>query len=57
MTLIAEFGTYGWSVIDINGGRWWPYDDAQAEILSSSEPASVAIKMCNATPMRGRWHN
>ena len=45
----------GWSVADPAGGRWWPSEDAQAEIAAAPSPADAAVVMCDTDPMRGEW--
>lgn len=56
-TLYAEQNIYGWSVIDPEGGRWWPHEEAQSEITASEDPATTAIEVCMTQVMRGDWHN
>jgi hypothetical protein len=53
--LTAENSTYGWSVIDADGGRWWPSDEAQALIDAAADPAAEAVRMCEEQPTLGRW--
>ena len=38
------------TVIDSDGGRWWPTNDATDEIDSAQDPAAVAVAMCAAAP-------
>lgn len=51
----ARETVYGWSVVDVNGGIWWPSDEAHKEIVQSPDPAAKAIQVCRAQPMRGTW--
>jgi len=54
--LTAEFDSRdGWRVIDSAGGIWWPSEEAAAEIEESSDPAALAVSICDARPMRGTW--
>lgn len=43
------------TVIDAEGGRWFPSEEAQAEIESSANPEAAAIRICAEEPMRGTW--
>ncbi len=52
---IAEQLTGGWSVVDEEGGRWWPDEEAAAQIDASSNPESEALRICEEEPMRGTW--
>ncbi len=54
-TLSAVENHYGWSVVDSNGGRWWPSESAEVEIDDSDDPAAAAVAMCWTEPMRGEW--
>jgi len=56
-TLTAEKSDNGWNVNDSDGGSWWPNDNAQTEIATSSSPAEAAVAMCDSQPMRGDWHS
>ena len=47
----------GYSVQDPAGGRWWPRDEAAAEIAASADPAAAAVRICTTQPMRGAWHS
>lgn len=49
--------SYGWSVMDPDGSRWWPNDEASAEIEAAEDPAAKAIEICTNSPMRGEWHS
>ncbi len=57
MNLTAEHTTYGWSVIDADGGIWWPGDDAETEIEASDDPAAEAVRIAGERPMRGEWRS
>ena len=41
------------TVLDSDGGRWWPSADAQAEIAAASNPEAAAVEMCKTSPDRG----
>lgn len=45
----------GWTVVDPDGGRWWPDAAAQAEIAAAPDPARAAVRMCKSSPGRGVW--
>ena len=54
LTAIETDGT--WAVDDaVDGGRWFPGDDAADEIAASNDPAVAAVRICRETPMRGTW--
>ena len=53
--LYAQRLTAGWSVVDPQGGRWWPSDEAAAEIETAEDPAATAIRICEDAPHRGKW--
>lgn len=53
--LEARRTTYGWCVIDPQGGVWWPNHEAAREIDESADPDEAAITICQNTPMRGTW--
>lgn len=53
--LTPELYSDGWCVSDSDGGRWWPDEEAQAEILAADDPGAAAVRMCDEEPMRGRW--
>ncbi len=55
-TLTAEHLTDGWTVIDPDGGRWWPDENAKAEVEDSEDPAEAIVTICTTAPARGRWH-
>ena len=55
--LTAIETTDGWAVSDIDGGRWWPSDEAAEEIAASADPAACAVRIADAEPMRGTWHS
>jgi hypothetical protein len=54
--LFPVCNAYGWSVTDMCGGRWWPDDEATAEIEASGDPAATVLRICTTQPMRGEWH-
>lgn len=56
-TLTAEQLTYGWTVLDPEGGRWWPSEEAAAEIEAAADPAAEAVRIATQEPMRGTWAN
>jgi hypothetical protein len=53
--LKAELLSDGWTVIDTDGGRWWPDNDAEKEILEADDPAAKAVEICDIDPSRGEW--
>jgi len=54
LTAVETDGT--WAVDDaVDGGRWFPGDDAADEIAASNDPAVAAVRICRETPMRGTW--
>ena len=53
--LRAEFVDGVWTVRALDGGRWWPDEQAEAEIDAASEPEAEALRICSQTPMRGVW--
>lgn len=56
LTAIETDGT--WAVDDaVDGGRWFPGDEAEAEILASEDPAATAVRICRESPMRGTWRS
>lgn len=55
LTAVETDGT--WAVDDEDGGRWFPGDDAEAEILASEDPAATAVHICREQPMRGEWRS
>lgn len=44
-----------YTVLDLEGGRWWPSAESVLEIEASEDPAGAAILICLDAPMRGRW--
>lgn len=56
-SLFAEHSIDGWSVVDPNGGRWWPNDAATEEIDASDDPEQTALDICDNAPTRGTWHD
>lgn len=44
------------TVADSDGGIWWPSEEAQAAIQAAPQPEAEAIRICEAEPMRGEWH-
>jgi hypothetical protein len=54
-TMTAEQLTNGWTVIDEDGGQWWPSEEAIAQINSASNPEAEALRICEEDPMRGTW--
>jgi hypothetical protein len=56
-TLCAEHLANGWSVVDPDGGRWWPDTDTAAEIATADDPAAAAVRICTETPTRGQWRD
>jgi hypothetical protein len=56
-TLTATVSDDRWSVVDSEGGRWWPDAAARAEIEASDTPATTAVRICDSEPMRGTWHS
>lgn len=55
--LTADYCDETWTVLDEAGGRWWPNDEAKADIASSDDPGAAAIRMAETQPMRGEWHS
>lgn len=55
-TLTADVSDDSVSVRDSEGGVWWPSDEAKSEILETTDPAARAVEICDAQPMRGKWH-
>ncbi len=54
-TLHADETTDGWTVVDSNGGRWWPHDDESEAIARSANPAVTVLALCRQEPTRGTW--
>lgn len=46
-----------WSVVDPQGGRWWPSAKAHDEITASDDPAATAVRIATESPMRGEWRD
>ena len=55
--LTASRDSEGWTVIDSDGGVWYPDYTAECEIDVADDPAAEAIRICNRNPMRGSWVN
>ena len=55
MTMTTEYNDSTITVIDSEGGVWWPNEEAQAEIDASENPKAAAIQMAEEQPMRGTW--
>lgn len=53
--LSAHHTLEGWTVSDFAGGVWRPNEDAAREIEAADDPAGCAERICETTPMRGRW--
>lgn len=53
--LTAIENSLGWSVIDENGGRWWPDAEAAEKIEASDDPAETAIEMVLFGSAHGQW--
>jgi len=53
-TLTASNGN-SITVTDDCGGRWYPDDEAEQEIMESARPLLTAVKICATEPMRGCW--
>jgi hypothetical protein len=43
------------TVIDEDGGQWWPSEEAIAQINSASNPEAETLRICEEEPMRGTW--
>jgi len=56
-SLFADYLDGCWSVVDMEGGRWWPDADTAAEIAMADDPAAAAVRICTETPMRGQWRD
>lgn len=54
-TFKAEEINGEWTVLDTDGGRWWPSDEAAEEISASDRPDVAALRICADEPMRGEW--
>ena len=55
MTLIAEKTSGMMTVRDTDGGRWFPSDEALAEIEASADQEAAALRICDEQPTRGEW--
>lgn len=53
--LIAETLDNTITVRDLDGGRWWPSEEALDEIRASADPEAEALRICDEEPTRGRW--
>ena len=54
LTAVETDGT--WAVDDaVDGGRWFPGDDAEGEIAASDDPAATAVRICREKPGLGTW--
>ena len=53
--LTAIDSVHGWSVVDAEGGRWWPDEDTAELIAGSADPAATALRICRDMPTRGHW--
>jgi len=53
--LRAEKNDYGWSVIDPDGGRWWP--GPSVGLGQSADPASEVVRICESEPSLGVWRD
>ena len=53
--LTADYADNIMTVIDADGGRWWPSEEAAAVIDGSSDPEWTAVRICRDEPMRGEW--
>lgn len=51
----VEFIDNTYTVLDTEGGRWWPNNEAIDEINSSDSPEQTALRICKEEPMRGHW--
>ena len=54
--LSAEENVYGWRVVDIEGGVWYPSMSTNAEIEAAHDPATEAVRICREEPFRGVWY-
>ena len=45
--LYAEELTDGWTVVDPEGGRWWPNEKARQAISRSKNPAATALRIAD----------
>lgn len=54
-SLQAEKLTDGWTVVDDEGGRWWPNAAAMDQIENADDQGEEAVRICTEEPMRGTW--
>jgi len=54
-TLRAEVRHDTWTVVDPEGGRWWPNASVSAELTDAEDPAAEVVRICTETPLRGEW--
>ena len=43
------------TVRDVEGGVWWPSEEAHEAIWAAADPAAEALRICRDEPMRGTW--
>lgn len=55
--LRAEELADGWCVVDPDGGRWWPSEEAAREISEAPDSEDMAIHLCVTAVRRGAWHS
>ena len=55
MALRAIDSAYGWSVVDEDGGRWWPDSAVDVALAKSDDPGAEIVRICDEQPMRGAW--
>lgn len=53
--VFPRHNAYGWHVVDMAGGKWWPGEEAAAEIEASDDPAAAVVRICVESPLRGEW--
>jgi len=53
--LRAEKNDHGWSVIDPDGGRWWP--DPSVDVGLGQSAASEVVRICESEPSLGVWQD
>lgn len=54
-SLTPEYHDDTVTVRDLEGGIWWPNDEASAEIMAAADPEKTAMRICDNEPMRGEW--
>ena len=54
-TLTAEYIDNTWTVIDSEGGRWWPDEQTERNTGLSHDPAQFIVSICRDDPARGEW--